>query len=113
MNLISKFAAAGALAAASAAIAAPDAGTPCANDPKAAGLPQRIERMRDQMDRIEWTTDRVEQRALMDLHMKTMQEGMREVHRRPTTTECRIDMMQALMEQMVRHQLAEQEIDGR
>ena len=112
MNLIPRLAAACALAAASAALAAPDASTPCANEPTAAGLPQRLERMRDQMERIEWTTNREEQRALMDLHMKTMHEGMREVHRRQTSNECRMDMMQALMEQMMRHQLAEQEADG-
>ena len=112
MNLLSKVAAACVLAAASTAFAAVDDMAPCAKDPKAAGLPERLARMRDQMDRIEWSTDKLEQQRLMDLHLKTMQEGMREVRRRDTTSECRMQMMQALMEQMMRHQLAAQE-DGR
>lgn len=105
MKLLSKVAAACVLAAASTAFAAVDGTAPCAKDPKARGLPERLERMRDQMDRIEWATDKEEQRRLMDLHLKTMQEGMREVRRRDTTAECRMDMMQALMEQMMRHEL--------
>jgi hypothetical protein len=113
MKAMSKVFAACALAAASTAYAAADSAAPCAGDPMASGLPQRMERMRDQMNRIEWATDREEQRRLMDLHLKTMHEGMREVHRRSTSSECRMDMMQSLMEQMMRHQMAAQEIDGR
>ena len=112
MNRISKIAAACALAAASTALAAVDTVAPCAKDPRANGLPQRVERMQHQMDRIEWSTDREEQKRLLDLHLKSVQEGMRETKRRDTTAECRMDMMQALMEQMVRHQLAAQEISG-
>jgi hypothetical protein len=113
MNTLSKIALACALAVTATAFAAADELAPCAKDPKANGLPQRVARMKEQMDRIEWSTDAVEQRRLMDLHMKSMQEGMREVRRRETTTECRMDMMQAMMEQMMRHQLAAQDSDGR
>jgi hypothetical protein len=111
MNVITKIAAACALGAASTAYAAVDTTAPCARDPKAAGLPQRLERMQDQMDRIEWSSDREEQKRLLDLHLKSVQEGMRETKRRDTTAECRLDMMQSLMEQMVRHELAAQEVD--
>jgi hypothetical protein len=113
MNLLSKAAVGCVLIAASTAFAAADDTAPCAKDPKASGLPERLVRMRDQMDRIEWATDKEEQRRLMDLHLKTMQEGMREVRRRETGTGCRIEMMQALMEQMMRHQMAAQDSDGR
>lgn len=113
MNTLSKIALACALAVVSTAFAAADEVAPCAKDPKANGLPQRMERMKEQMDRIEWTTDPAEQRRLMDLHMKSMHEGMREVRRRETTAECRMDMMQAMMEQMMRHELAAQDSDGR
>jgi hypothetical protein len=113
MNLLTQVAAACALAAASTAFAAVDSVAPCAKDPKASGLPERLVRMREQMDRIEWATDKEEQKRLMDLHLKTMQEGMREVRRRETTTECRMDMMQALMEQMMRHEIAASDVDGR
>jgi hypothetical protein len=113
MKALSKVALACVLAATSTAFAAAEELAPCVKDPKAAGLPQRVARMNEQMDRIEWTTDPVEQRRLMDLHMKSMQEGMREVRRRETTAECRMDMMQAMMEQMMRHQLAAQDSDAR
>ncbi|HET7401023.1 MAG TPA: hypothetical protein VFJ62_04550 [Usitatibacter sp.] len=113
MNTLSKIAFAYALAFASTAFAAAEEPAPCAKDPAANGLPQRMARMNEQMDRIEWTTDRAEQRRLMELHMKSMHEGMREVRRRHTTAECRMDMMQAMMEQMMRHELAAQDGDGR
>jgi len=112
MKLFTTIATAALFAAATSAFAVADEMAPCAKDPKAAGLPERLVRMKDQMDRIEWSTDKEEQRRLMDLHVKTMQEGMREVRRRETTTGCRLEMMQALMEQMMRHQLAVQESDG-
>lgn len=89
-----------------AAFGAEDIAT-CAQDPAARGLPERVEGMRRDIDRIEATTDRSEQRILMDLHMKKIQEGMRELRRREATTpSCRVAMMHAMMEQMVRHQLA-------
>ncbi|HET9576515.1 MAG TPA: hypothetical protein VFP44_01745 [Usitatibacter sp.] len=113
MNRMSRVAAACVFAAASTAFAAVESTVPCAQDPKARGLPERLERMRDQMDRIEWATDKEEQRRLMDLHLKTMQEGMREVRRRDTTAECRMQMMQALMEQMMRHEIVAHDTDGR
>ena len=112
MNVVSKLAVACALAAAATAYAAVDTAAPCTKDPRANGLPQRLERMQDQMDRIEWSTDKEEQKRLLDLHLKSVQEGMRETKRRDTTAECRMDMMQALMEQMVRHELAAHEIGG-
>jgi len=81
----------------------------CANDPQAAGLGQRIDNLRDHMRRIEETQGRPEQRALMDLHLKAMQEGLRELRGRGTTDACRLEVMHALMEQMLRLQLAERE----
>ena len=113
MNLTMKLAAACLLSAASGAIAAPDAATPCTNDPKAIGLPQRMELMREQMQRIEYATDAEDRRRLMDLHMKTMHEGVREMHRRGPSVECRMDLMQGMMEQMMRHELAGQADEDR
>ena len=81
----------------------------CHDDPKATGLETRMQQMKDQMDRIEWTIDRAEQRGLMDLHMKKMHEGMRELRRREASEGCRLEMMHAMMEQMMRHQLAQQD----
>ena len=81
----------------------------CEKDPAARGLTQRVENIRGEMDRAEQSGDRAQQRRLLELHAKTMHEGMRELRRRETTTGCREEMMQAMMEQMMRHQLALQE----
>jgi hypothetical protein len=81
----------------------------CERDPAARGLTQRVENIREQMDRAEQSGDRAQQRRLLELHAKTMHEGMRELRRRETTTGCREEVMQAMMEQMMRHQLALQD----
>jgi hypothetical protein len=81
----------------------------CEKDPQARGLTQRVENIREQMERAELSTDRAEQRRLLELHAKTMHEGMREMRRREATPACREEMMHAMMEQMMRHQLALQD----
>ena len=81
----------------------------CGKDPATRGLTQRVENIREQMERAEQAGDRDQQRRLLELHAKTMHEGMREMRRRETTPGCREEMMQAMMEQMMRHQLALQE----
>src|SRR5215208_4781752 len=78
----------------------------CVHDPAARGMPERIEGLRYQMDRIEWTADRAEQRKLMDLHLKKMHEGMRTMRQRGAGDGCRMEFMQAMLEQMMRHELA-------
>ena len=85
----------------------------CERDPAARGLTQRMQGMAEQMDRIEWSTDREEQQRLMELHMKKMREGMRELRHRDAGDACRIEMMQAMMEQMMRHHLVAQDPAGR
>jgi len=81
----------------------------CEKDPQSRGLVQRVENIKGQMDRAEVSPDRAEQRRLLELHAKTMREGMRELKRRETTPGCREEMMQAMMEQMLRHQVALQD----
>ncbi len=54
----------------------------CGKDAKAEGMRARVHTMHEQMDRAEWTQDRAQQRELMDLHMKHMREGMRELRKR-------------------------------
>jgi hypothetical protein len=72
-----------------------------------------MEQMQEQMDRIERATDRQQQRRLMELHMKKMHEGMRELRRRDTGERCRLEMMHAMMEQMMRHQMVAHDPAGR
>jgi len=52
MNILSKIALGCTLAVASTAFAAAEELAPCAKDPRANGLPQRMARMQEQMDRI-------------------------------------------------------------
>jgi microcompartment protein CcmL/EutN len=92
----------GALAAPAYAI---DAATAqCPNDATTAGMHARMKVVREQMDRIEWTTDRAEQRRLMDLNMKHVQEGLREIRRRPMAVGCKVEMMDTMLETVVRQQ---------
>jgi hypothetical protein len=87
----------------------PDA---CTNDPAAKGLPARVQNMHDKMDRIHWATDPGEQRRLIDLHGKLMHEGMHELGKRETTLPCRLEMMNAMMDQMIQHQQVDREGTG-
>jgi len=54
---------------------------------------------------MEWTTDRAEQRKLMELNIKHVREGVREMRHRKLGAECRMEVMASLMEAMVRHEL--------
>ena len=113
MKTVTRILATGALCAAFVPAGALAAHTAGHDDPKAVGLTARMEQMKEQMDRIEWTTDRAEQRRQMELHMKKMHEGMRELRRREASEGCRLEMMHAMMEQMMRHQLVEQDPAGK
>jgi hypothetical protein len=92
------------LTASAAAFGAGDASCPA--EPGMRGIRERIASLRDQMDRIEWTADPAERRNLMDLHMKKMQEGMREIRKRDLGPGCRMEMMGDMMDVMIRHQHA-------
>lgn len=108
MKAIIRFAFAAALAASIPAFAAEEFAS-CGQDPQIAGLRQRVLNIREQMDRAEWAKDREEQRHLLELHAKTMHEGMREIVRRSPPAQCRQELLQAMLEQMLRHQVALQE----
>ena len=73
------------------------------------GMRARMKTIHDQMERIEFTEDRAQQRELMDLHMKHMQEGMREMRKRDMPDACRVELMTSMMESMMRHQQLQQE----
>lgn len=85
----------------------------CGRDPQAAGMKARMSTVRAQMDRIEWTTDRAEQKRLLDLNTKHVQEGLREARRRDLAPACRMEVLNTLLETMVRHEQVRQEADGR
>lgn len=77
----------------------------CAKEARAEGMLARMKLIREQSDRIEWTTDRAEQRQLMELHIKHLREGMREMRLRKLSSGCRIEIMTSMMEAMIRHDL--------
>ena len=109
MNLLT-----GALASAALFLLAPaglaaDPAAACANDRQAPGIQGRIHNLRTYMERIERSSDPLEQRRLMAIHMKVMGEGMRELRKDETSDACRVAMLHVMMEQMLRHHLAEQE----
>jgi hypothetical protein len=81
-------------------------GVACPPEPAMKGMRERIASLTEQMDRIEWMTDREERRNLMDLHMKKMREGMREIRKRDIAPGCRLEMMGDMMDVMIRHQHA-------
>ena len=97
---------------ASGAIAATQFGS-CAKDPAASGVHERMDRIQDLMQRLRHMPEGEEQRRLMELHMKGMQEGLRELGHRDVGEACRVEFMHAMMEQMLRHQGAAQDSDGR
>ena len=90
-------------------------GTPCLEDPGATGMRTRMERMHEQMDRARSLSDPADQRRLLELHAKHMREGMRELRRRDPGLEpgCRMELMHAMMEQVIAHQQAAQELGAR
>jgi hypothetical protein len=76
----------------------------CGKSDQADGMRARVKTINEQMDRVEFTQDHAQQRELLDLHMKHMQEGMRELRKRQMPAECRIELMSAMMEAMLRNQ---------
>lgn len=111
MKIILAIGVACAMFAAPCAFAAND--TACNQDAQSAGMQARMNTVRAQMDRIEWTTDRAEQKQLLDLNTKHVQEGLREARRRDLASSCRLEVLSTLLETMVRHEQVRQEADGR
>lgn len=92
--------------AALAAAGSPDvqSASPCDQGPSAQAMRARMETIKRQTDKIEWTVDRAEQRRLMELQMKHVREGLRELRLRDLPADCRIESMNAMLEAMVRHE---------
>jgi hypothetical protein len=85
----------------------------CETEPAMRGMRERLDTLHDQMNRIEWSTDRAQRRVLMDLHSKHVQESLREVRRRELGAPCRVEIMGSLLESMARMQQAMVEHEAR
>ena len=92
-------------------VAAAEGGA-CASDPAASGLQARVENMQEKMDRIRWATDPGEQHRLLVLHDKLMREALHEMRRRNTSLPCRLELTDAMMDQLLLHQQVAHEGDG-
>ena len=97
---------AAAMAIALGAVPAFAADTPpdCPKDGATVGMQARMKTLREEIERIEWTADPAEQKRLMEMHMKHMHEGLRELRRRDMHVACRVDLMASMMETMIRHE---------
>lgn len=84
---------------------------PCDQDPRARGLKMRIEVITARMDRIEATLDRAEQKQLIELQAKTLREGFQQLRRREPNDACRVELLNALLEQMARQHVVLAELD--
>ncbi len=84
----------------------------CASDPAATGLAARVENMQEKMDRIRWTRDGAERRNLLVLHDKLMREGLQELRKRNASLACRMEMTDAMMDQLMLHQQVAHDGDG-
>lgn len=76
----------------------------CGKSAEAVGMQARVQTIRSQTDRIEWTTDRAEQRKLVELNMKHLQEASVQLRKRELTSACRIELMSAMLEALLRNQ---------
>lgn len=87
---------------ASTAMAAPGSG--CDNAAGAPGMRARLDTMKQQMERLEATTDRAEQHKLMVLHMKHVREGLLTLRKSDMPLDCRLEIVTAMLETLVLHE---------
>jgi hypothetical protein len=104
MKTLFRIAAVSLALAASSALADPSV-DPCGKGMMAEGMRARVGVISAQMDKIDLATSRAEQRMLLELHMKQMQEGLHELRMRKLPAECRIELLSSMMESMMRAQL--------
>lgn len=78
--------------------------THCDNTLAVQGMKARLATISNQVERIEWTTDKAEQQALIDLNMKHLSEAMGQLRKREISTGCQIELMSGMLEAMLRQQ---------
>jgi hypothetical protein len=78
--------------------------THCGKSAAADGMRARVATIQAQIDKLELTADRAEQRALAELNMKHLQEAVTQLRKRELSPGCRIELMSSLLEALVRNQ---------
>ena len=76
----------------------------CGNSAAANGMRARVATIQSQADKIEWTADKAEQRKLIDLNMKHLQEATVQLRKRELSPACRIELLSAMVEVLLRNQ---------
>lgn len=92
-------------------VAAAAAGA-CASDPAAAGLQARVDNIQEKMDRIRVASDPVQQHRLLVLHEKLMREALHEMRRRNASLACRVELTEAMMDQLLLQEQVANARDG-
>lgn len=76
----------------------------CGKSAQAEGLRARVATLQAQADKIEWTADKAEQRKLIELNMKHLQEATLQLRKRELAPACRIELLSAMLEVLLRNQ---------
>lgn len=72
--------------------------------PAVQGMQARLNTISTQVEKIEWTTDKAERAALIDLNMKHMSEAMGQLRKRDISPGCQIELMSSMLEALMRQQ---------
>ena len=88
------------------------AGGACASDPAATGLQARVDNIQEKMERIRGATDPAQQHRLLVLHDKLMREALHEMRRRNASLACRVELTEAMMDQLLLHEQVANDRDG-
>lgn len=78
--------------------------THCDKSAAVEGMRARIATIEAQADRLEWTANSAEQRALAELNMKHLQEAVTQLRKRDLSPGCRIELMSSMLEALARNQ---------
>lgn len=78
--------------------------THCSNTLAVKGMKARVNTISTQVDRIEWATDKAEREALINLNMKHLAEAMGQLRKRDLSSPCRVELMSAMLEALLRQQ---------
>lgn len=104
MNKLISFIVAGAALSAASVSYAGDAD--CEHSRNAEAMRGRLHTLEQQVDRLERSLDGTERRALAEANMKRLREALGELRHRDLPSDCRVELMTAMMHAMVRNQQA-------
>lgn len=78
----------------------------CEANGDASFMRARLEAIERDLDRLEQTSESGERQALADVNMKRLREASWQLRRRELTPECRVELMSAMLNALVRNEQA-------